>query len=217
VPQTKKDATMSFVRKAARAYDPDPAHNERVTTLALALFDGLGALHGFGPKERRLLEISGRLHDIGWSRVVTGKHHKRSRAMIQELAIPGIDRPDRSLCALVARYHTKALPDASRHRKFASLDSRRRELIEWLAGILRIADALDCTHAGTLRELTCEVDDKSITLHLEVTGDFWMELERARQKQDLLVRKAGREVVYRCECRERREHFAAGAQGFCHG
>jgi exopolyphosphatase/guanosine-5'-triphosphate,3'-diphosphate pyrophosphatase len=212
VPQAKKDGTMSFVNKAARAYDPDPAHNERVTTLALALFDGLRALHGFGPEERRLLEISGRLHDIGWSRMVTGKHHKLSRDMIQELAIPGIDRRDRFLCALVARYHTKALPDASRHRKFASLDSRRRDLIEWLAGILRLADALDCTHANAVRELTCAVDDKSITLHLEVTGDFRMEVERARQKQELLVRKAGREIVYRCQCRGRRKDFGEGAQ-----
>jgi hypothetical protein len=43
-------------------------------------------------EERRLLEIAGRLHDIGWSRVVAGRHHKLSRDMIQELAIPGIDK-----------------------------------------------------------------------------------------------------------------------------
>jgi exopolyphosphatase/guanosine-5'-triphosphate,3'-diphosphate pyrophosphatase len=198
VRKPNKDATMDFVTEMARTHDPDPAHNEQVTTLALALFDGLRGLHGFGPKERRLLEIAGRLHDIGWSRVVTGKHHKLSRDMVQELDIPGVDKQDRFLCALVARYHTKALPDASRHRQFASLDSRRRELIEWLAGILRLADALDCTHANAVKRLACEVDGKSITVHLEVTGDFRMEIERARQKQDLLVRKTGREIVYRC-------------------
>ena len=193
-----EDATMFFVTEMARTHDPDPAHNEQVTTLALALFDGLRALHGFGPEERRLLEIAGRLHDIGWSRVVTGKHHKLSRDMIQELDIPGMDKQERFLCALIARYHTKALPDASRHRQFASLNPRRRELIEWLAGILRVADALDCTHANAVRRLACKVDGKSITIHLEVTGDFRVELERVRQKQDLLVRKAGREIVYRC-------------------
>ena len=193
-----KDTTMSFVSETARTYDPDPAHNEQVTTLALALFDGLRALHGFGPEERRLLEIAGRLHDIGWSRVVTGKHHKLSGDMIQELDIPGIDKQERFLCALIARYHTKALPDESRHHQFASLKPRRRELIEWLAGILRVADALDCTHANAVKRLTCDVGGKSITIHLEVTGDFRMEVERARQKQDLLVRKAGRKILYRC-------------------
>jgi len=85
---------MSFITETARTYDPDPAHNKQVTTLALALFDGLRTLHEYGLRERRLLEIAGRLHDIGWSRVVTGKHHKLSRDMILELNIPGIDGQD---------------------------------------------------------------------------------------------------------------------------
>ena len=146
-----QDATMSFVVKTARTHDPDPAHNEQVTTLALALFDGLRSLHGYGPTERRLLEIAARLHDIGWSRAVSGKHHKLSRDLILELDIPGLDEQDRLVCALIARYHTKALPDASRHQRFASLDPDRRELVEWLAGMLRVADGLDCTHANNVR------------------------------------------------------------------
>ena len=193
-----KDATMSFVIETARTSDPDPGHNEQVTTLALALFDGLRALHGYGTPERRLLEIAGRLHDIGWSRVVTGKHHKLSRDLILDLDIPGLDDQDRLICALIARYHTKALPDESRHRRFASLDPRERELVEWLAGTLRVADGLDCTHASAVRRLSCHVGSKRITIHLEVTGDCRTEVERATEKQDLLVRKSGRTIVFRC-------------------
>jgi exopolyphosphatase/guanosine-5'-triphosphate,3'-diphosphate pyrophosphatase len=192
------DATISFVVKTARTYDPDPAHNEQVTTLALDLFDGLRSLHGYGPKERRLLEIAGRLHDIGWSRVVSGKHHKLSRDLILELPIPGLNKRDRLTCALIARYHTKALPDASRHREFASLDSEGRELVEWLAAVLRVADGLDCNHANVVGKLTCEVRSEATTIHLESAGDCRTEIGRARQKQDLLERKTGRRVEYRC-------------------
>ena len=193
-----KDATMSFITEAAQTYDPDPAHNEQVTVLALALFDCLRTLHEYGPRERHLLEIAGRLHDIGWSRVVTGKHHKLSRDMILELDIPGLNRQDQMICALIARYHTKALPDESRHRRFASLDLRGRERVEWLAGILRVADGLDCTHANAVRGLSCEVGGRAITVRLEVAGDRRAEVERATQKQDLLVRKAGRTILFRC-------------------
>ena len=193
-----RDATMSFVIKTARTHDPDPAHNEQVTTLALALFDGLRGLHGYGPTERRLLEIASRLHDIGWSRVVSGKHHKLSRDLILELDIPGLDKQDRFLCALVARYHTKALPDASRHQRFASLDPDRRELVEWLAGMLRVADGLDCTHANNVRRMACKVGNKTITIHIETEGDCRTEVERARQKQDLLEGKTGRRIEYQC-------------------
>ncbi len=193
-----KDATLPFVIKTERTYDPDPAHSEQVTTLALDLFDGLRNLHGYGPSERRLLEIAGRLHDIGWSRVVSGKHHKLSRDLILELDIPGLSKRDRLTCALIARYHTKALPDASRHKEFASLDSHGRELVEWLAAILRVADGLDCNHAGVVGGLACEVLGKTMTILLECAGDVRTEIERARQKQDLLERKAGRGIEYRC-------------------
>jgi len=193
-----KDETMAFVIKTARTYDPDPAHSEQVTALALALFDGLRALHEYGPTERRLLEIGGRLHDVGWSRVVSGKHHKLSRDLILELDIPGLDERNRLLCALVARYHTKAMPDASRHRRFASLDPDRRELVEWLAGILRVADGLDCSHVRAIGQLACDVSDKEVVIRLKAAGDCRMEVEGARKKQDLLEQKTGRRIEYRC-------------------
>ncbi|MBU2054912.1 MAG: HD domain-containing protein [Proteobacteria bacterium] len=190
---------MPFVIKTALTSDPDPAHNEQVTLLALALFDGLRVLHGYGPEERRLLEIAARLHDIGWSRAgASGKHHKLSCEMIQELAIPGLSGKDRLTCALVARYHNKSLPDASRHKLFASLNNGRRAVVEWLAGMLRVADGLDCNHAGPVRQLTCAVSSKAITIHIEFKGDCRMGLERAFQKQELLVRITGRTIEYRC-------------------
>jgi exopolyphosphatase/guanosine-5'-triphosphate,3'-diphosphate pyrophosphatase len=194
----KKNPTMSFVIKTARTYDPDPAHNEQVSMLSLALFDGLRVPHGYGPDERRLLEIAARLHDIGWSRVVSGKHHKLSCTMIQELDIPGLNGKDRLTCALVARYHNKALPDASRHKQFASLDNGRRAVVEWLAGMLRVADGLDCSHSGLIKRLTCTVNKEAITIHLEPAGDCRMELEGAFQKQELLIKKAGRAIEYQC-------------------
>ena len=193
-----RDAAMLFVIKTARIHDPDPAHNEQVTTLALSLFDGLRGLHGYGPIERRLLEIASRLHDIGWSRVVSGKHHKLSRDLILELDIPGLDKQDRFLCGLVARYHTKALPDASRHQRFASLNPDRRELVEWLAGMLRVADGLDCTHANNVRRMACNIGNKTITIHIETEDGCRTEVERARQKQDLLEGKTGRRIEYQC-------------------
>jgi len=189
---------MQFVVKTARALDPDPGHSEQVTTLVLALFDELRSLHGYGSTERRLLEIASRLHDIGWSRVVSGKHHKLSRELILELSIPGLDKQDRLLCALTARYHTKALPDASRHQQFASLDPDRQELVEWLAGMLRVADGLDCSHTNAVNQLKCDVGNKAITVQIQTAGDCRTEIERARQKQGLLEEKTGRRIEYQC-------------------
>jgi len=198
VGQKNIDATMLSVIRTARTYDPDPAHNEQVTILALALFDGLRGFHGYGPTERRLLEVASRLHDIGWSQGVSGKHHKLSRDLLLDLDIPGLDKRDQFLCALVARYHTKALPDASRHQQFASLDPDRRDRVEWLAGMLRVADGLDCTHANRVQKIACTAGKRAITIRIESEDDCRTEVERARQKQDLLEQKTGRRIRYQC-------------------
>jgi exopolyphosphatase/guanosine-5'-triphosphate,3'-diphosphate pyrophosphatase len=189
---------MRAVDDIARAHDSDPDHNKKVTSLALEIFDALRPLHGYGAAERRLLEVAGRLHDIGWSRTVLKKHHKLSGQMILEMDIPGLSSRQREICSLVARYHTKALPDAGRHRRFAALSPRQQHLVEWLAAMLRVADALDSSHTGVVRKLKPVISQEALTIHLETRGECWDEIRRARLKQRLLVKKSGRPVVYQC-------------------
>lgn len=196
--QGKSDATMRFVEKTARRLDPDPGHDEQVTRLALALFDELGDLHGLAPADRRLLEIAGRLHDIGWSRVVGGKHHKHSRDLILELDIPGLSKADRRLCALVARYHTKAEPDPERHRRFAGLEAPDRRRVEWLAGILRVADGLDREHEDAIDTVRCAVTAAELTIALAGRGDLEGAHAGAARKDGLLARAAERRIRYSC-------------------
>jgi exopolyphosphatase/guanosine-5'-triphosphate,3'-diphosphate pyrophosphatase len=190
--------TMETVDEISRNCDSDPGHNLQVTSLALAFFDALIPLHKLGEFERRLLEMAGRLHDIGWSRTVLKRHHKLSGKMILQSEIPGLGRRDKLACALVARYHTKGLPDISKHPRFASLSAKSRNVVEWLAGILRVADALDSSHNGVIKKLRLQITDASLAVHLETNGDCWDEIRRVRRKEDLLVKKAGRPIVYQC-------------------
>ena len=189
---------MLVVDEVSRRCDSDPSHNTQVTSLALAFFDGLGPLHRYGPEERRILEIASRLHDIGSSKTVVKKHHVLSGKMILKLDIPGLNGRDKLACALVARYHTKALPDVTKHRKFAALGAKSRHRVEWLAAILRVADALDSSHNSVVRAVKMRGSDEEIAIQLETNGDCWDEIRRVRRKQDLLVKKSGRTVVYQC-------------------
>jgi len=55
-----------------------------------------------------------------------------------------------------------------------------------LAGILRVADGLDRTHASLIRRVTCEVSDSSITFSCDADGPAPFEVEAATKKADLL-------------------------------
>ena len=200
-----KASPLAF--ETAEAFDPNPSHSLHIAELSLVIFDGLAAVHGYGPNERRLLEIAARLHDIGWSIGLGAGHHKQSARIIRKSSIPGLDEKDREVCALTARFHTKSIPDAKRHRRFAELDDERKErrsgdgkdLVEWLAGILRVADGLDSRHKKSVRSISCEVTIKTVRLHLDSPrNDCRKEIERAMKKHALLVKKTNRDIEYLC-------------------
>ena len=183
----------------AEAFDLNPSHSLHIAELSLVIFDGLAAVHGYGPNERRLLEIAARLHDIGWSIGLGAGHHKQSARIIRKYGIPGLDEKEREVCALTARFHTKSIPDEKKHRRFAEIDDESKDLVEWLAGILRVADGLDSSHKKAVRSISCEVTEKTVRLRLDSPrNDCRKEIERAMKKHALLVKKTNRDIEYLC-------------------
>ncbi|MBN1615524.1 MAG: HD domain-containing protein [Deltaproteobacteria bacterium] len=195
--QKKVDEPRTTVKRLAKVSDPDPRHTAQVIKLALTLFDKLKDLHALGARERFLLEMSAMLHDIGWSRTTGGGHHKHSRDMILEVQLPGLTETEQAMCALIARYHTKAGPDPARHKRFAALAKRERAVVSWLAAILRVADGLDCTHSSAIRIEDCSVDKKRLTILLGSAVDCGEEVAGGEKKSDVLGRMADRKVVFR--------------------
>ncbi len=190
--------TMEVIGTIALIYDRDPQHSARVTDLSLSIFDGLYSLHGYGAAERRLLEMAGMLHDIGYSQPAQKPHNKASRDLILSMDIPGINEIDKLTFELVTRDHTGELPHAGEHRHFSELSDNRRQIVKWLAGILRVADALDCKHLGVVKKVTVEIEDEKIIFSLDIDGDCRKQIKRSREKEDLLVKMTGKEIKYRC-------------------
>jgi len=195
--QKRRRELLQGVKRLADAFDPDPRHSAQVTALSLTLFDQLAGLHRYRGRPRLLLEIAAVLHDIGWSRTKGSGHHKHSRDMILQADLPGLTKRERDVCSLVARYHNKAMPDKSRHGQFANLNKQDRDLVSWLAAILRVADGLDGMHGGAVRITECVAGKKHLTISLAEPGRCAAEIQRAGQKSDLLERMAKRMVVFR--------------------
>jgi exopolyphosphatase/guanosine-5'-triphosphate,3'-diphosphate pyrophosphatase len=174
-----------------------PAHVQHVARLALALFDSLVSLHGLASRERLLLEAASHLHDIGHGSPTPNdtEHHKESARLIRAHAWVAFNAREVELMAQVARYHRRALPDFT-HDEFCSLPAEDRDVVMRLAALLRLADALDRTHAQLVRRLAAELTENRIVIHVQAEGAIERELTAARQRGDLATLVFQRELEF---------------------
>jgi len=144
----------------AKALDPDFPHSERVAHLSLQLYDGLLAAgiwkvppeNGDAVDLRASLYLAALLHDVGKSEGEKG-HHKQSQELIQKHGTPlGWNEDDMRRASLVARFHAGALPLRS-HKALRDLLPQEQNAVIRLTAILRLANALDVTHDGNVRQV----------------------------------------------------------------
>ena len=102
--------------------------------------------HGLGDRERLLLQVAALLHDIGMY-VSLRAHHKHSQYLLAASQIFGLSDDETAIVANIARYHRRGLPQNS-HLPYIALDRADRLIVNKLAAILRLANALDAEHAA---------------------------------------------------------------------
>jgi exopolyphosphatase/guanosine-5'-triphosphate,3'-diphosphate pyrophosphatase len=197
-----RDPRRRSVFELGRRCNFDEKHALQVARLALALFDQLGALHKLGAAERELLEYAALLHDIGWHIGHSG-HHKHSLYLVKNGDLEGFSLNELDVIANVARYHRKSMPKKS-HPDYIALDEPSRDLVWKLAGILRIADALDRGHYGNIMSLRTICRHSSVSILLEATADPELELWAARLKGDMFRATFERETHFTAKVKKRR-------------
>jgi exopolyphosphatase/guanosine-5'-triphosphate,3'-diphosphate pyrophosphatase len=172
------------------------SHAEQVARLAVRLFDVTAPVHNLGEREREWLEHAALLHDVGYS-IHFERHHKHSHYLITTANLDAFDSREIEVIAEVARYHRGA-PPRPRHATFAALRAWQQRTIEKLAALLRIANALDRTHAARVVELYGALKKREKVV-IEVLSPFDVELElaAARHRSDLFERLFGREIAFR--------------------
>jgi exopolyphosphatase / guanosine-5'-triphosphate,3'-diphosphate pyrophosphatase len=175
--------------------DEDAQHSRRVAGLALQLFDQTADWHGLDDAAREILEAGTLLANVGLFVSHSG-HHKHSYYVIRNSDhLSGFTDHEIELIALVARYHRKSAPK-SKHPEFDALRPSDQQTVRALAGLARVAIALDRTHAGLVESVAvCAEGDELV---IEVTGqpgvDISLELFTAGERKDLLEEVFGRKI-----------------------
>jgi CHAD domain-containing protein len=186
------DERLRPVLDLAQACHYETEHTHHVTRLALRLFARLARLHGLDDEGRFWLTCAALLHDIGWCEGRGGHHKTALRLTLESPRLPWDERL-RRVVGSIARYHRKALPSDA-HEHFAVLAAADRAAVRTLAAILRVADALDYSHAGVVDDVACRVTAQRISIRCTVARPADIECQRAVEKGDLMTEVFAREL-----------------------
>ncbi|MEM7285894.1 MAG: Ppx/GppA phosphatase family protein [Actinomycetota bacterium] len=192
------DIRRQSVLRMAEMYHEDIGHIQRATDLALALFDATSEIHQLELDHRDLLEAAGLLHNVGLF-ISHAAHHKHSYYVIRNSdQLQGFTDGEIELIAQVARYHRKSAPKPT-HLEFVALDDARQRIVRSLAGMLRVAIALDRTRQGGIERLDVSIDEGAVTIDVVVDPalDYSLEIYTAGQRRRMLANMLGRDVVIR--------------------
>jgi len=181
-----KSARKEILQSAqaiAQKYRVDMRHAEQSRTLATRLFDHLANEHRLGPRHRLLLEVAAILHEVG-TFVSSRAHHKHSYYLIANSEILGITQDELALVANIARYHRRSRPKPS-HPDYITLPRERRMIVNKLAALLRVADALDISRTQSISKFESRIDNNGLILSVKTGADLTLEHRSLAEKSDM--------------------------------
>jgi exopolyphosphatase/guanosine-5'-triphosphate,3'-diphosphate pyrophosphatase len=189
-----RDARAASVDRLLRRSGAEIPHAERVSELALAIFDRTNALHQLTSRERELLQYAAELHDVGRAVGYDG-HQRHSYYVIAHAELSGFSRDEIEMIASVARYHEGRKRPG--RRELSRLGPWQQHVVEKLAAILRVADGLDRSHRQVIDRIECRIKPRKLILEAAASADCEPELAAARRKSDLFRRVFGKKVDVR--------------------
>jgi exopolyphosphatase/guanosine-5'-triphosphate,3'-diphosphate pyrophosphatase len=190
-----RDLREKSVERLARRWNVEWMHARCVAKLADEIFQTTHSLHQMTEREREWLRFAAILHDAGAS-VGMARHHKHSYYLITHGDLIGFSSEEIATIAAVARYHRGGRPK-ERHPEWESLDPWRRQSVEKLAAILRVADGLDRGHRQIVESVACRLRQKKVIFEVRALEDPTPELDAASEKSKLFVRIFGRKPAFR--------------------
>ncbi len=161
--ELEENVRWQSIKRLGRRFQIDAGHAERVTRLALQIYDSLSNLCAAKPpltqqlSDRDLLKYASWLHECG-KFVCYSRYNRHSFYLIFHSRMLGFTQEEREYIGHIARFHRKGLADTSR-KECQGLPSSKISRINYLAGILRIATTLCRTRRNIIDRVEVGVEN----------------------------------------------------------
>jgi exopolyphosphatase / guanosine-5'-triphosphate,3'-diphosphate pyrophosphatase len=183
------DPKLRSVHAVGKRFGYEEQHAQQVARLAERIFDGLAPSFRLTRHQRLFLSAAALLHDVGYH-IAHESHHKHSFYLIEHSELTGFSEAERAVIANIARYHKGSHPK-DHHPHYFALDPSDRETVRRLAGILRLADALDRRHDSRVNDVECKRLRNVLHVQLESSQECENEITEAERRLDLLSEAFG--------------------------
>jgi exopolyphosphatase/guanosine-5'-triphosphate,3'-diphosphate pyrophosphatase len=147
----KREQAWESALHLGRKYQFDEDHACLTAKLAGRLFEQSKSLHNLNGNNLLLLEVGSLLHDIGHF-INTIDHDKHGYYLLNANRLIGLSLREQTIVANLVRYHRKASPSME-DEDFKSLPQKDRLVIVKLSALLRLADSLDISHTGKVKDV----------------------------------------------------------------
>lgn len=196
------------VARLLRQCQDSGEHGAHVRHLAEQLFDQLREILQLPAESGELLDHAAMLHDVG-HHIRHQDHHRHTYYLITNSELLGFEREEIEMIALVARYHGKGAPKET-DEGYATLPKAQKRTVRALCSLLRIADALDRSHYGVVRDVTVVQRGGALVIRAHTGGDdAELELWEAQRRAGLLSDLLGLDVKF--EVAESTRHAESAA------
>lgn len=174
------------VLNLCRRYGWNQDHSMKVARLAVELFDGTSVLHDLTSTDRELLELGALLHDVG-EHVSKDSHERHTAYLIENGRLRGFSPEEVDVLSCLGRFHKRGTPKPS-FEPFARTKEARQRKVTQLVALLQVADGLDRSHGGPVRDVHVYANREVVEVVVEADDDIDLELWGLRRKRDLFER-----------------------------
>ena len=164
---------LSLFHMIGKRYSYDRKHVEQVERLALLIFDKIASRYSMGAKERRLLQGTAILHDIG-KFINMRSHSVYTYQLIMDTDILGFSDKDKHIMALAAYYHAHDLFDNSR-KDAPEVAKTEMAIVAKLAAIIRLADAMDRSYCQKVKGCSISISEQNLIISVQSKLDISLE------------------------------------------
>lgn len=158
------DVFQNSLVNTAVQYDADLSHAYQVLGIVNLLYNKLESLFSVKCKNKKIIQTSCVLHDIG-AKIKYRNHHEHSFYLILNAGLQGISQKDILLSAFIALHHRSNKKIRIDEIYKPLLTEEDRILIDEISLLLQIAEQLDRSLDGAVKDIHVDIQDDAVVLH----------------------------------------------------